>query len=260
MTGYDDEQLTAEASVWPKHHQVYLVMRQQISDGSWSADEQMPGELQLAKQFGVSRITIRKAMDRLRAEGSVQRTRGRGTFARMNTGSSPVSASLSGNFENLMALGLETTVSVIDLRFVPAPKDVAAAMGVEAGMRMHRAVRLRHLNDRPFSHLTTWLPDDIGEGIGRDEMERTSLLRLIEATGHKVHSARQTISACLAVPEVAKLLQIEPGEPLLAIRRTVYDPAGRAVERIHGLYRPDTYEHEMSFDRSADEATKVWNT
>lgn len=252
--------ILSQASVLPKHHQVYLVLRQQITDGAWTEDEPMPAEVQLAEMFGVSRITIRKAMERLTAEGIVQRSRGRGTFARTGSGGSPVGASLSGNFENLMALGLETSVSVIDLRFVEAPPEIAVPMGIGSGDRVQRAVRLRSLDGRPFSHLTTWLPADIGETITREDLERTSLLRLIEATGHHVHSARQTISACLATPDVARLLHIEPGEALLAIRRTVFDVSGRAVERIHGLYRPDTYEHGMSFDRSADEASKVWNT
>lgn len=256
----DNGHSVSQTSVLPKHHQVYLVLRQQIADGVWTADEPMPAEVQLAEMFGVSRITIRKAMERLTSEGSVQRSRGRGTFARIGSGGSPVGASLSGNFENLMALGLKTRVSVIDLRFVNAPREIAAPMEIEPGTRVQRAVRLRSFEGRPFSHLTTWLPADIGEAITWDDLERTSLLRLIEGTGHRVHSARQTISACLAAPDVAQLLQVEPGEALLAIRRTVFDIDGRAVERIHGLYRPDTYEHEMSFDRSADEACKVWNT
>lgn len=251
---------TDHASVLPKHHQVYLVLRQQIADGAWTPEEPMPAEVQLAEMFGVSRITIRKAMERLTSEGSVQRSRGKGTFARMGSGGSPVEASLSGNFENLMALGLQTCVTVVDLRFVNAPAEIAQPMGIAPGTRVQRAVRLRSLEGRPFSHLTTWLPGDIGETITREDLERTSLLRLIEGRGHRVHSARQTISACLAAPDVARLLQVEPGEALLAIRRTVFDISGRPVERIHGLYRPDTYEHETSFERSALEASKIWNT
>ncbi|TJZ89022.1 GntR family transcriptional regulator [Paracoccus gahaiensis] len=60
----DDGHSMSQTSVLPKHHQVYLVLRQQIADGVWTADEPMPAEVQLADIFGVSRITIRKAMER----------------------------------------------------------------------------------------------------------------------------------------------------------------------------------------------------
>ncbi|WP_198670537.1 GntR family transcriptional regulator [Oceanicella sp. SM1341] len=255
-----DRQILEESAIWPKHHQVYLVLRQQILDGTWGPEAPLPGEMALAAQFGVSRITIRKAMERLTQEGSVERLRGRGTFARRDPGVSPVGASLSGNFENLMALGLKTDVAVIEFGYLRAPADVCAAMQRPEGTVMQRVVRVRSLEGQPFSHLTTWLPEEIGRSFTREDMERISLLRLIERSGHRVQSARQTISARLATPDVARLLQIEPGEALISVNRTVSDAEGRPVERIFGLYRPDTYEHETSFERSADEATRVWNT
>ncbi|MBY6089295.1 GntR family transcriptional regulator [Pseudooceanicola sp. 502str34] len=251
---------SGEESLWPKHHRVYLILKQEIEDGVYTDVEPMAGELALADRFEVSRITIRKAMDRLAQEGRVERQRGRGTFARRDSRPSPVGASLSGNIENLIALGLQTDVELIDLTFVTAPPQVCDAMQVPHGTVMQRAVRVRSHEGVPFSHLTTWLPEPIGRSFTPEEMQCTPLLRLIERAGHPIASARQAITAKLATPEVAHLLRIEPGEALLSVRRLVFDDAGAVVEYINGLYRPDTYEHEMEYDRSQTQAAQIWTT
>ncbi len=250
-----------DESLWPKHHRVYLILRQEIDDGVYSAAEPMPGDVGLSERFDVSRITIRKAMDRLTAEGLVERQRGRGTFARHpGNRPSPVTASLSGNIENLVALGLETDVELIELTYAVAPRHICAAMGQPDGTIMQRAVRVRSLDGIPFSHLTTWLPEEIGRSFTADEMRAMPLLRLIERAGHRIARARQSISAKLAAPEVARLLNIEPGEALLAVRRLVFDETGKVVEHISGLYRPDTYEHQMEYDRSETTSAEIWTT
>lgn len=251
--------LQADDSLWPKHHRVYLILKQEIEDGVYSGADPIQGEVGLAERFNVSRITIRKAMARLTDEGMVMRQRGRGTFARpRKEGASPVMASLSGNIENLLALGLQTDVALIDLKYVVAPLHICEAMGQPANTTMQRAIRVRSLRGVPFSHLTTWLPEEIGRSFTPEEMRNISLLRLIERGGHPIAKAKQTISAKLAAPEVADLLQIEPGEPLLSVRRLVYDTEGRVVEHINGLYRPDTYEHHMEYDRSRNATAEIW--
>jgi GntR family transcriptional regulator len=253
--------LADEGAPWPKHHRVYLVLRQEIEDGTYGPDAPMPSEKVLAQQFGVSRITIRKAMERLSQEGSVDRERGRGTFARRTRSEpSPVEASLSGNIENLVALGLETEVTVIEFGYGRAPAGVCAAMACAPDTVMQRAVRIRSLDGRPFSHLVTWLPEEIGRTFDRDMLGTTPILKLIEQAGHSIATAKQTISACLATPDVAALLEVEPGSALLSVHRVVFDRNGRPVEWIRGLYRPDTYAHQSEIARSASSTRTIWNT
>ena len=253
--------LQADDSLWPKHHRVYLILKQEIEDGIYSGVEPMQGEIGLAERFDVSRITIRKAMVRLTSEGLVERQRGRGTFVRdRGKRSSPVMASLSGSIENLVALGLQTDVDLIDLTYAIAPPCICAAMAMPEGTTMQRAIRVRSLDGVPFSHLTTWLPENIGRSFTADELRGKPLLRLIERAGHRIAKAEQSISAKLASPDVAQLLQIEPGEALLAVRRLVFDDLGQPVEHISGLYRPDTYEHYMEYDRSQNSTAEIWTT
>lgn len=243
---------------WPKHHQVYLVLRQEIEEGAFAPDEPLPNEFELADQFAVSRITVRKAMERLDREGWVERHRGRGTFARRPSGPSPVEASVSGTIENLIAMGLRTDVDVLSLDYVAASAEVAAALKIPAGDMVQKAVRLRSLEGRSFSHLVTYVPEELGRAYGADELARLPLLVLLEQSGVKAGSARQSISATLAAPEVAALLGVEAGSALLAIRRVVSDAGRRPIEYIKGLYRPDTYEHRMTFERGTQDGGPFW--
>ncbi|MCG8446158.1 MAG: GntR family transcriptional regulator [Hyphomicrobiales bacterium] len=259
-TGLADTGQRTDGNLWPKHHRVYLILRQEIEDGLYSDAEPMQGELMLAERFDVSRITVRKAMERLAQEGRVKRQRGRGTFVRNIGQPSPITASLSGNIENLLALGLQTDVELVELTYAFAPPDICSAMNRPQGTVMQRAVRVRSMDAVPFSHLTTWLPEEIGRSFTPAEMEHTPLLRLIERSGHRIASARQAITAKLATPEVARLLHIEPGEALLSVRRLVFDETGQAVEHITGLYRPDTYEHQMEYARNQSPAAEIWKT
>lgn len=244
---------------WPKYHQVYLVLRQQIQEGWYSAGRPMPNEMSLAKMFSVSRITIRKAMDRLKSEGRVERYRGRGTYPRPEAVDSPVQAAIVGTIENLIAMGQKTDVRVVSLEYVTAPPKVAAALGLEPGATVQKSVRLRSYQGRVFSYLLTYVPEDLGRTYDEHDLSTHPLLLLLERGGSEATHAEQVISATLASPEVASLLEINAGSALLSIRRVVYDKDARQIEYISGLYRPDAYEHQMNFERSAGRTGRFWD-
>ncbi|MCW0235054.1 MAG: GntR family transcriptional regulator [Ferrovibrio sp.] len=244
----------------PLYHQIFLILHGQIVEGRLVAGAQVPGEEELARQFNVSRITARRALAELAAEGMVTRSRGRGTHVTARDHEPPpVHGGVEGLIENLMAMGLKTQVTLLDFGYEPAAPDVAAALQVAPGAEVQRAVRIRSLADGPFSHLTTYVPADIGRKFGRKEMAREPLLGLLERSGVVIGSAEQTLSATLADTRVAPLLKTSIGAPLLRISRIVQDSHGRPVEYIIGLYRPDRYQFRMSLDRVRGEDRNTWS-
>lgn len=243
---------------WPKHHRVYLVLRQGILEGRYTPERPLPNELLLAEQFQVSRITIRKAMERLDRERLVVRYRGKGTFPVASNETSPVQASISGVIENLIAMGLKTEVKVLDFGYVAASAEVALALGLAFGESVQKATRIRSHHGAPFSLLITYVPEDIGRTFTQHDLATQPLLLLVERAGGKVARAEQSITAKLATPEQANLLGMEPGDALLCIRRTVFDEASQPVEHIEGYYCPDTYEHQMSLGRKTRNNQRVW--
>ena len=236
-------------SMIPLYHQVYLILRQQIVDGVYGADEPMPPEEELRAAFNVSRITIRRAFDRLVAEGYVRRRRGSGTFAQPMAAAASDDADLSGLLENLIAMGLKTQVELIEFDYVPAAADVAARLELPARATVQKAVRVRSHKGKPFSHLTTYVPEAIGRSYKDADLVRRPLLMLLEDAGVKIGEAEQVITARMADAVVAGRLGVEIGAALIRMRRLVRDVAGRPVEFIEALYRPDLYEFKMKLSR-----------
>ncbi len=242
----------------PLYHQIYLILRQKILDGAYADGALLPGELELALQFSVSRITARRALDELAAEGLAERSQGRGTFARCPAPTPPVRSSFEGLLENLLMMGLRTSARILDFGYVPASAEVARCLACEPGTEVQRAVRVRSVEGGPLSHLTTFVPAEIGHSYTRDDLAKQPLLALLERAGVAVDSAEQTISATLADAEVAPLLQTEVGAPLLSLSRVVRDADGRAVEWLKALYRPDKYQYRMQLALNRGGGTSLW--
>lgn len=254
----------ADALPLPKYHQVYLVLREQLHEGRFAHG--LPGELALMQQFGVARVTVRRALEQLSGEGLITRERGRGTrpiaaaeaAARATRAAATKTSRLNGLLENLISTSLNTSVRVLEVASVAAPPEVAQALGLAPGATVQKAVRVRSTREGPLSHITTWVPGSLARSFGKRELAKKPILVLLEEAGVRLGGARQTISARLADAQVAPLLGVAVGSALLAVRRLIHDEEGRPVQWLHGLYRPDRYEYQMQLSRVGDIAAKVW--
>ena len=241
----------------PRYHQIYLVLREQLAEGRYDPAEPLPGELELADAFGVSRVTMRAALDRLAVEGLIRRHRGRGTFVQPQAVQA-ARAPISGLLENILNMGLRTSVRLVDLAFIPAPPEVAEALKLDFGDPVQKAVRVRSHRGAPLSHITTFVPERFAKSLGRRELASKPMLSLLEEAGVKVAGADQAVSAKLADHSVAPLLDVDIGSPLLAVTRTVFDESGTPVQFLRGLYRPDRYEYRMHLTRTGGDTPRVW--
>jgi GntR family transcriptional regulator len=242
----------------PLYEQVYTALRDDIYRGVLAEGATMPSESELVSIMGVSRITVRRAIDELAARGLVVRAQGRNTKVRQNIGAEPITANVEGLLENSLAMGFRTKADVVEFDDIPAPPDVAAALDVPRGVAIQMSVRVRRIESQPFSHLTTFLPPEIGKHISRQELGEQPILVLLERMGVYVTHADQTISAEAATPSVAALLQVEAGQALLKIERLVIGDSGRPVEFIRALYRPDLYRYQMKLQRVRRNKTRLW--
>ncbi len=243
----------------PLYHQIYIILRNKIIDKEFAHGDLLPSEGQTARAFGVSRITSKRALNELANDGLVIRERGRGTRVTHKGPSAPMDASIEGMLENIMAMGLETQVELLEFDYTPATEQVSLALGCAPNDEVQRAVRVRSHENEPFSYLVTFVPDAVGTTYSRVDLAMTPLLTLLERGGVVVSRAEQTLTATLADATVAPLLKLEIGAPLLRIRRIVYDQNDRAVEFITGLYRPDRYKYRMDLSRVQSDQAKAWS-
>ena len=249
----------------PKYHQIYLVLREQLQEGRFDAG--LPGELALMQQFAVARVTVRRALELLQNDGMISREPGRGTrrvqpevesHNRAMSEGKGGRAHLTGLLENLVSMGLRTSVKVLEVETISASSAVAAALSIGLGTPVQKAVRVRSTQEGPLSHITTYVPAEMARQFGKRELAQKPILLLLEESGVKVGRAHQTISAKLADAVIARHLDVAVGSALLAVRRLIYDDQERPVQWLHGLYRPDRYEYQMELSRVGSIDAKVW--
>lgn len=242
-------------SVVPLYHQIYLVLREQCVAGN-DGSTPLPSELELARRYKVSRITMRKALDQLVQEGLITRRRGAGTF--VNPKAAGRQRKSAGLLEDIISSARDTTVRLLSLERITPPQDVAAELELGAGALVVKAVRVRSLKNSPVSHITTYVPEHVGACLTPKALGAKPMLTLLEEHGVKAEHAQQVVSACLADSEVAALLDTPVGAALLAVKRLVRDVEGRPVQLLRGLYRPDRYEYRMDLRRSGEGQARVW--
>lgn len=244
----------------PLYHQIYLVIRGRITSGEYPHGSTLPGEQALARMFGVSRITVKRALSELASEGYISRHRGRGTMVKFRMRSPVVRANFDSLLENLLMMGLKTDVKLLKLERTEATGRIAAALELEEGTPVQHVVRARSLEGEPFSYIITHIPLDLATGFTRREMGSRPVLSLLEKAGVQVASAEQSITAAAADPETAQALDVAIGAPLTKIIRVVRDRGNRPVQHIVVYYRPEKYHYEMKLTRVAAEGAKIWNT
>lgn len=138
------------------------MLRDKIHAGEYPDGSLLPSEQETAQMFGVSRITTQRALNELAAEGLCVREKGRGSRVTFTPPVATIKADAEGLFENLLQMGLQTEVEVLEFGYVAAVNDVARALGIERGEEVQRTVRVRRLDGKTFSYLSTYVPADIG--------------------------------------------------------------------------------------------------
>lgn len=242
-----------------KAHRIFLLLQEDIARGALAPGAVLPGELRLAEDYGVSRVTIRRALEALEAQGVVERRAGSGTVVRARPGDGVrLAGDLATLMPQLVEMGQTTEARLIDFSYTRAAAPVARALGLEAEGRVQRAVRVRLIEGTPFSHLTTHVPADIAANYSEADLATTPLLRLMERGGVRIGRAEQEVSATLAAPQVAEALEVEVGAPLISLTRLVRDEAGRGVEHLSALYRPDCFRLRMELDRVGAGEARHW--
>src|SRR6266850_5616520 len=221
------------------YSQVETVLASEISDGDLNVGDQLPTEDSLISRFGVSRITVRRAVQNLVSRGLVEIRRGKGTFVAAPKITQELTE-LSGFVEDMHALGRKPTARVIDKEIVTADATVASQLALTKGERVVRIRRVRLADGIPLSFDETYLPLEIGKKIITNNLKAEPIFSLLERKYDvPLIEAEYKLDAVPAEAEVAAALKVKQRSPIFRIERTSYSTGGRPVdyERLH--YRGD---------------------
>ncbi|MFC0599170.1 GntR family transcriptional regulator [Streptomyces palmae] len=226
----------------PLYFQLSQQLEAAIEQGRLAPGSLLGNEIDLAGRLGLSRPTVRQAIQTLVDKGLLVRRRGVGTQVVHSQVRRPLE--LSSLYDDLEAAGQRPATRVLRYAAEPATAEVAGALGVAQGTEVTVIERLRFAHGEPMAHLRNHLPAGL---LGPDgaALEKTGLYRLLRAAGITLHSARQKVGARAATAEEAEELGEGPGAPLLTMERTAYDDTGRAVEFGSHVYRASRYAFEF---------------
>jgi GntR family transcriptional regulator len=185
----------------------------------------LTGEVELAREYGTSRVTVRRALDVLRSEGLVTSRRGAGWFAAVDPVRQPLGRVTTVEAA-LEAAGSRPGRRIVSFGFVAAAGRVASALRLAEGAEVLRVERVNLSDDEPFAVVTVWVRADLGADVSKADVERAPFYDLLPVRGVELASAHQSITAELATRDVATRLACAPGDPLLLVRRVTEDSSG----------------------------------
>ena len=227
----------------PLYFQVSQQIERAISSGQLGPGARLDNEISLAEQFGLSRPTMRRAIQELVDKGLLVRKRGVGTQVVHGQVTRPVE--LTSLFDDLARGNQTPSTTLLVNEIIPASEKVAHFLDVPVGERVLRLRRLRFANGEPLAILENYLPDELSD-IGQSDLEARGLYQLMRARGVHIRVAKQKIGARAGTAEECQLLAERKGSPLLTMDRATHDDSGRPVEWGHHVYRASQYSFEVT--------------
>ena len=228
----------------PLYFQIAENLRRAIEEGTLKPGERLDNELDLTERLGVSRPTVRQAVQRLAEQGLVIRRRGLGTVV-----VAPHilrSVALTSLYDDLSATHRHPATTVLAAREVEADDDVAKALSLPSGAAVLYLERLRLADGTPLAIMHNFLPAGLLKGRPEDALEKTGLYELLRSQGIRLQAGEQVIGARRATAHEANLLQAPRNATVLTMARTTFDHEGKPVEHGRHAYLADRYSFKMT--------------
>jgi GntR family transcriptional regulator len=210
-----------------------------IESGEFAFGDRLPTERELAMQLGVSRMTVRAAMDRLAQRNLIVRREGSGTFVAEPKLQQDASK-LRGFFEDTVGQGVVPVSRLLERTEMLATRHLADILNVSVGEPVYRIVRIRSARGVPVVLETSYFPAAIVPGLLAMDLEHSSIYRLLgRVFNARPVRARQSLEAAKVQGSDAEALGIAGGSAVMLVERVAWDALGRTIEYARDLYRPD---------------------
>ena len=214
-----------------------------IESGELPMGTRLENEIDLADQLGLSRQTMRRAIEYLVGRGLLLRKRGIGTQVVQAKVTREVE--LTSLYDDLAKTGRDPSTTVVSFSTEPAPDALAAELGLAAGTPVYVFERLRFAGAEPLALMRNHVPEHLMR-LSAADLEAQGLYNLFRANGISMRIAKQSIGARAATAAEARALGERKGAPLLTMERSAYDEQGRAVEHGRHVYRASRYRFDLT--------------
>jgi len=213
----------------PRYQFISLEIERRIAAGEYTGGGFLPSEAGLSREFGVSRVTVRRALELVREHNLVEARQGLGWYVHAD----PLRQSLDRLDtieQQLRSSGAESRRKVLDFAFIQADSRAREVLGDE---RVLKVRRVNLADGRPFARVTVWCPEALGSGLSRNDVEVKPFYELIDV---EIGGAEQTVGAAAASADDAEILGVPVGSPVLVCERITRSVAGQAVLLSEQVY------------------------
>jgi GntR family transcriptional regulator, N-acetylglucosamine utilization regulator len=235
-------------SALPLYHQLREFLRDKIEGGEWEPGHQLPGEGDLQSEFGVSRATVRQALQLLENDGLIERIQGKGTFV----GRPKIASDLMAMFTNEALIrdpGSNASFHLLHIKQVSSPAGVAAALNLPAREKVYEIKRTIFVDDEDLMLITSWLPASLVPGLETKGIGETSLWRTLR--GHyslEIGHQHREVQVTILDEEEAEALGGRPGAPAMLLTYLNSSRTGNPLEYRKVIVRGDRCKYVMDLD------------
>jgi GntR family transcriptional regulator len=232
----------------PKYLIIHEWLTEQIANGNYLPGDKIPNEIELAAMFGVQRMTVRQAVDKLVSDRILMRKRGQGTYLLPAEGAVPTRslATISSYHNDIATAGLNPRYKLLEVKVIPADEYVAKQLGLAKGTDVISLFRLMLASGVPLVLERSYLPAHLLTGLLGSSLE-TNIYEVIAKNYNMTLSySRNEIGAIIPTKEERKLLRITTQCACLWVEGVVYNDKDFAVEYSRALCRGDKYRFKCS--------------
>lgn len=220
-----------------------------IKDGTYPEGQTIPSELELADLYGVSRPTIRQALQILVSDGYLEKRRKRGTVVTKPKVNQSFTMDIR-SFEDAMRLaGRMPKTNVLVFKRERARGDIADRLELPKGAEVFKLVRLRYADELPNVFVESYIPCNAYPGLDSFDFNETSLYNAMDTCGKPVMTARRKLEVIKADGPASALLDVEAGDPLILFHTVARDGDGRPAEYSIATYRGESNSFELNVSR-----------
>lgn len=232
----------------PRFTRVAGELRERIALGDYGDSGALESEAELCRRYGVSRITVRRALEQLRDEGLVSSRRGAGWYIAGGTFHQPVAL---GTFQHAASAvaeaGRQLRRRVVEFGYVSTPAEIAETLGIPAEDEALRVRSVRTADRTPLDAVTEWVPAAVAAHVSRADAEEIGIWESLRRREYRIATVRQSIAAVSATDETADLLGVAAGVPLLLVRRIAVGPDDAVLALSNHRYLGHRFRLDVEF-------------
>lgn len=228
----------------PLYFQLKEILLENIQSGAWKPGEKIPTEETIQNEYGLSRTTVRQAMQALEQSGQVTRQAGRGTFvriAKVQEGTEPYAQTIT----EINPSGVDLSFKIISTNWIPAPQDIATLLQIAPGTNVFCLRRLRLANQCPIGHTISFFVENFYENLDLSRAETGGSMNFIRNVNLDRYTVERIVEAVMPSQEDMHLLDMEKTVPALMITRVLRDEAFLPIEVYRVIYRSDRFRYHI---------------